>query len=191
MQRMALHTLYKPLYYQGFPWGEAVSVAAGWGGIDMEQYLDAMIQSMNEKSDCLKQLLDMTAEQEKALAKESIDWDTFDRLIDAKEVVIDRLGELDDGFQAVFDKIRDELEGKKALYKDRIAKLQGQIRVVTDQSNALIAAEQKNKELMENATSIERKRIRQTKTNAKVATNYYNSMNRINFIDPQLMDKKK
>ena len=157
----------------------------------MEQYLDAMIQSMNEKSDCLKQLLDMTAEQEKALAKESIDWDTFDRLIDEKEAVIDRLGQLDDGFQAVFDKIRDELEGKKALYKDRIAKLQGQIRVVTDQSNALIAAEQKNKELMENATSIERKRIRQTRANAKAATNYYNNMNRINYIDPQLMDKKK
>ncbi|MBR3518302.1 MAG: flagellar export chaperone FlgN [Lachnospiraceae bacterium] len=157
----------------------------------MEQYLDAMIQSMNEKSDCLKQLLDMTAEQEKALAKENIDWDTFDRLIDEKETVIDRLGQLDDGFQVVFDKIRDELEGKKALYKDRIAKLQGQIRVVTDQSNALIAAEQKNKELMENATSIERKRIRQTRANAKVASNYYNNMNRINYIDPQLMDKKK
>ncbi|MBO6298426.1 MAG: flagellar export chaperone FlgN [Lachnospiraceae bacterium] len=157
----------------------------------MEQYLDAMIQSMNEKSDCLKQLLDMTAEQEKALAKESIDWDTFDRLIDEKEAVIDRLGQLDDGFQAVFDKIRDELEGKKALYKDRIAKLQGQIRQVTDLSNSLITAEQRNKTLLENASSAERKRLRQTKTNAKVATNYYNSMNRINFIDPQLMDKKK
>ena len=157
----------------------------------MEQYLDAMIQSMDEKSDCLKQLLDMTAQQEQAISGENKDWDTFDRLIDAKEVVIDRLGELDDGFQAVFDKIRDELEGKKAQYKNRIAKLQEQIRQVTEQSNALITAEQRNKRLMENATSIERKRIRQTKTNARLASNYYNSMNRINMIDPQLMDKKK
>jgi len=157
----------------------------------MEQYLDAMIQSMDEKSDCLKQLLDMTVQQEQAISGENKDWDTFDRLIDAKEVVIDRLGELDDGFQAVFDKIRDELEGKKAQYKDRIAKLQEQIRQVTDQSNALITAEQRNKTIMENATSIERKRIRQTKTNARLASNYYNSMNRINMIDPQLMDKKK
>ena len=157
----------------------------------MEQYLDAMIQSMDEKSDCLKQLLDMTAQQEQAISGENMDWDTFDRLIDAKEVLIDRLGELDDGFQAVFDKIRDELEGKKAQYKDRIAKLQEQIRQVTDQSNALITAEQRNKTIMENATSTERKRIRQTKTNARLASNYYNSMNRINMIDPQLMDKKK
>ena len=150
-----------------------------------------MIQSMDEKSDCLKKLLEMTAQQEQAISGENIDWDTFDRLIDEKETVIDRLGELDDGFQAVFDKIRDELEGRKALYKDRISKLQGQIRQVTDQSNALITAEQRNKTLMENATSIERKRIRQTKTNARLASNYYNSMNRINMIDPQLMDKKK
>ena len=161
------------------------------GDIGMVQYLDAMIQSMDEKSDCLKRLLDMTAHQEKALAGEVIDWDAFDRLIDEKEMVIDRLGELDDGFQAIFDKIRDELEGKKAQYKGQIAKLQMQIRQVTDQSNALIAAEQRNKTLMENATSMERKRIRQTRTNARVASNYYNSMNRINLIDPQLMDKKK
>ncbi len=157
----------------------------------MEQYLDAMIQSMNEKSNCLKQLLEMTAQQEQAINGDNMDWDSFDQLIDEKEVLIDRLGELDDGFQAVFDKIRDELEGKKAQYKDRIAKLQEQIRQVTDQSNALITAEQRNKTIMENATSTERKRIRQTKTNARLASNYYNSMNRINMIDPQLMDKKK
>ncbi len=157
----------------------------------MERYLDAMIQSMNEKSDCLKQLLEMTAQQEQAISGENIDWDTFDRLIDEKETVIDRLGQLDDGFQAVFDKIRDELEDRKAQYKDRIAKLQEQIRQVTDQSNALITAEHRNKTLMETQATQERKRIRQTKANAKVATNYYNSMNRINFIDPQLMDKKK
>ena len=157
----------------------------------MERYLDAMIQSMNEKSDCLKRLLEMTAQQEQAISGENIDWDTFDRLIDEKETVIDRLGQLDDGFQAVFDKIRDELEDRKAQYKDRIAKLQEQIRQVTDQSNALITAEHRNKTLMETQATQERKRIRQTKANAKVATNYYNSMNRINFIDPQLMDKKK
>ena len=157
----------------------------------MERYLDAMIQSMNEKSNCLKQLLDMTAQQEKALFGGSIDWDTFDRLIDEKEAVIDRLGQLDDGFQAVFDKIRDELEDRKAQYRDRIAKLQEQIRQVTDLSNALITAEHRNKTLMETQAMQERKRIRQTKANAKAATHYYNSMNRINYIDPQLMDKKK
>ena len=157
----------------------------------IEQYLDVMIQSMDEKEVCLKKLLGMTAEQEKALQKEQPDWDTFDRLIDEKAEVIDRLEALDDGFQAVFDKVRDELESKKSLYKDRIAKLQQQIRTVTDQSNALITAEQRNKSLMESQATMERKRIRQTKTNAKLASNYYNSMNRINFIDPQLMDKKK
>ena len=150
-----------------------------------------MIQSMDEKADCLEQLLQMTAQQKDALEAEKTDWDTFDRLIDEKEELIDRLDTLDDGFQAVFDKIRDELEEKKAQYRDRIVKLKEQIRKVTDQSNALITAEQRNKVLMENQASVERKQIRQTKTNAKLASNYYNSMNRINYIDPQLMDKKK
>ncbi len=157
----------------------------------MEQYLDAMIQSMDEKTACLEKLLRMTTEQKEALGAEKADWDTFDRLIDEKGDLIDRLEVLDDGFQAVFDKIRDELEGKKTLYRERIVKLQEQIRKVTDLSNALMAEEQRNKTLMENRATLERKQLRQTKANAKAASNYYNSMNRINYIDPQLMDKKK
>lgn len=157
----------------------------------MEQYLDTMIQSMDEKAECLKKLLEMTEKQSEAIQKDIPDWDAFDWLIDEKEILIERLDELDNGFQATFDHIREKLEKDKAEYKDRIAKLQEQIRQVTDQSNALITAEQRNKTLMENTSAAERKRLRQTKTNAKVATNYYNSMNRINFIDPQLMDKKK
>ena len=157
----------------------------------MEQYLDAMIQSMDEKMDCLDRLLQMTARQKETLEAEKTDWDTFDRLIDEKAELIDRLETLDDGFQAIFEKIRDELEGKKAQYREQIAKLQQQIRRVTDQSNALITAEQRNKSIMENCATAERRQIRQSKANAKAASNYYNSMNRINYIDPQLMDKKK
>ena len=157
----------------------------------MDQYLDAMIQSMNEKIECLDQLLRKTRQQKEAICAEKADWDTFDRLIDEKEELIDRLDQLDDGFQAVFDKIREELEGKKAQYRDKIVKLQEQIRKVTDRSNELIAEEQRNKAIMENRAASERKQLRQTKTNAKLASNYYNSMNRINYIDPQLMDKKK
>lgn len=157
----------------------------------MEQYLDTMIQSMDEKEKCLTKLLQMTLLQKVAIEEEKADWDTFDRLIDEKSDLIDRLEVLDDGFQTVFDKIREELEGKKAQYRDRIARLQEQIRKVTDLSNALMAEEQRNKTLMENRATLDRKQIRQTKANAKAASNYYNSMNRINYIDPQLMDKKK
>ena len=157
----------------------------------MEQYLDAMIQSMDEKESCLKKLIQMTMQQKMAIEAEKADWDTFDRLIDEKSELIDRLEALDDGFQSIFDKIRDDLEGKKAQYRDRIAKLQRQIQKVTDLSNALMAEEQRNKTRMENKALTEKKQLRQTKANAKAASNYYNSMNRINYIDPQLMDKKK
>jgi len=157
----------------------------------MEQYLDAMIQSMDEKESCLEKLMQMTMQQKTAIEADKADWDTFDRLIDEKSELIDRLEVLDDGFQSIFDKIRDELERKKAQYRERIAKLQQQIRKVTDLSNALMTEEQRNKTLMENKALAEKKQLRQTKVNAKVASNYYNSMNRINYIDPQLMDKKK
>ena len=120
-----------------------------------------------------------------------MDWDAFDALIDVKAELIEELDKLDDGFNAVFNRIRDELDGKRAQYKKEIARLQEQIREVTAQSTSLMASEQRNKDLMEKQAMGTRKQLRQTKVNSRAAASYYKSMNQINTIDPQLMDKKK
>ena len=156
-----------------------------------EQYLNAMIESMDAKAECLDKLIAKTDAQKELLEAENMDWDAFDALVDEKDKLIDELDKLDDGFQIVFDRIKDELEAEKANYKIGIAKLKEQIRRVTEQSTSLMAAEYRNHELASGKFAAEKKKIRQTKTSSKVAANYYANMNQINYIDPQFMDKKK
>lgn len=157
----------------------------------IEEYLRALITSMDAKAECLDKLQEKTDTQTELLNAENMDWDSFDVLVDEKDALIDELDKLDDGFQTVFERIRDELQGKKAEYKKDIAKLQEQIKQVTAQSTSLMASEQRNKELAEKHFASAKKGIRQSKTSSRVAANYYANMNQINYIDPQLMDKKK
>ncbi len=157
----------------------------------IEEYLKALITSMDAKAGCLKKLQYKTDEQTELLKAGQMDWDAFDKLVDEKDAVIDELDKLDDGFQLVFERIKDELEADKARYKSYIAKLQEQIKSVTEQSTALMAAEHRNHDLAAGKFSEEKRKIRQNKTSSKAAANYYASMNQINYIDPQLMDKKK
>ena len=157
----------------------------------IKEYLKAMITGMDAKAECLNKLQQKTDAQTELLKDENMDWDAFDALVDEKDALIDELDRLDDGFQAVFERIKDELKAHKDENKAAIAKLQEQIKAVTAQSTSLMAAEQRNKELAEKVFAATKKGIRQSRATSKVAANYYANMNQINYIDPQLMDKKK
>jgi hypothetical protein len=54
-----------------------------------------------------------------------------------------------------------------------------------------MALEQRTKTRVENAFKRQKKEYNNSKTSSRVATNYYNAMNKMNFVDPQLMDSKK
>jgi SMC interacting uncharacterized protein involved in chromosome segregation len=157
----------------------------------IKEYLQALLTGMDEKSEALRKLQEKTDAQTALLKAESMDWDAFDALVDEKDVLIDELDRLDDGFNASFEKIKDELKAKQAEYRSEIAKLQEQIQEVTALSTTLQASEQRNHELTVQRFASERRGLRQQKTTQKAAANYYANMNKINLIDPQLMDKKK
>ena len=157
----------------------------------MEEYLRSLISGMEEKKECLEVLIAKTGLQAEIVKEDMVDGDEFDRLVDEKDELIDRLDVLDEGFQQVFDRIKPELEGKKDSYKEYIRKLQGLIREATELGTRLMGEEQKNRGLITERFASEKKRISTSKNTSKAAASYYTSMNQINLIDPQLMDKKK
>lgn len=157
----------------------------------IEQYINALIESMDAKAECLAELLKETEAQTELLKADVMNWDAFDELVDKKDKLIDELDELDEGFQSVFNRIKDDLQADKEKYKTGIKRLKEQIAYVTEQSTGLMAAEHRNHELASGRFAQEKRRIRQSKNTSKLAANYYANMNQINYIDPQLMDKKK
>lgn len=157
----------------------------------ISQYLDSLEKSLQEKMELLDSLTVMSEKQKEVVSCQEVDWDAFDKLVDDKAVIVDRLSQNDVGFEVAYDRIKDELNASKDKYKANIERMQSLIRTITDKSTSLMALEARNKDLVEKAFSNARLKINQNKVNSRVASNYYKTMSRVNFIDPQLMDKKK
>lgn len=156
----------------------------------VKQYLKMLDQSLDQKKQMLDEMIEMTAAQKASLEKDQVDWTGFDDLVGKKAEMIERLDRMDDGFESVYDRIREELVRDKEQHKEFVTEIQKKIQAVSDASAALMAAERRNKELVEVKMADEKKKLQQRKTTSKVASNYYRSMNKVNLIDPQLMDKK-
>ena len=157
----------------------------------IDTYLEALIRSMEDKKEVLLKLTESTKKQKAAMEEENPDWIAFDKMLDEKGALIDRLAELDDGFNAAFERIKDELLADKDKYKPEIMKLKEQIAEVTELGTSLSALENRNKDLVERRINERRRDVKKSRYTASAAGKYYSAMNRLNFIDPQLMDKKK
>lgn len=138
----------------------------------------------------MESILLASEKQREIVSADNIDWEAFDRSIDAKGLLIENLGKLDDGFQNVFDRVKEELADNKDKYKDEIVAMQDLIRKVTELGTQVETLELRNKALIEKRFAEEHKQIKQSKIGSKVAMEYYQKMNKLNVVDPQLMDRK-
>lgn len=155
-----------------------------------KEYVQMMLESLQKKKVVLETLVQKCEEQKSALMAEDVDWDTFDALTEEKGNAIDELNRLDDGFEALFEKIKEPLTRQKDSYKAEIGLMQSLIKNLTEMSTQIETLEHRNKSLMEKRIAESRQAVKQSKLGTKAAAEYYQRMNRINMIDPQLMDKK-
>ncbi len=139
----------------------------------------------------LDKLTALTEKQQAVVSEDKIDWDAFDAIVDEKSDIIEKLNQNDEGFTAVFDRIKDDLKPQMSNYSSYIEQIKSGIANVTNRSTSLMALEQRTKTRVENAFKRQKKEYNNSKTSSRVATNYYNAMNKMNFVDPQLMDSKK
>lgn len=153
-------------------------------------YLKVLQESLLKKKDILESILLASEKQRDIVSADNIDWEAFDRSIDAKGLLIENLGKLDDGFQNIYDRVKEELADNKDKYKDEIVAMQDLIRKVTELGTQVETLELRNKALIEKRFAEEHKQIKQSKIGSKVAMEYYQKMNKLNVVDPQLMDRK-
>ena len=104
---------------------------------------------------------------------------------------IHQLDNLDSGFEKLFERVKEELEGNKETYKEEIRIMQDHIRKITDKSVKIQSQEARNKALMTNKFNGIKKQARQVRKGANVASKYYQSMTKTGYVDPQFMDNKK
>ena len=121
---------------------------------------------------------------------EHVDTELFDAAVERKAKLIDELTELNDGFQLLFDHIKEEIEQNRKKYKEQIQQMQEMISQITALSNTLQAEELRNKKMADAYFSETRRQLKNGKRSAKVALDYYQSMSKSKIVSPQYIDRK-
>ena len=156
-----------------------------------ENYLMIMIQSLKKKIQVLDCIIDANDRQKIGLEDPSLDPDDFDKVVEEKAKYIEHLDLLDQGFDKLFERVKEEVNNHREFYKTEIKQLQVLITTITEKSNQIQVQESRNKELMTQKFAKVHKQARDVRASQQAVNQYYQNMKKINYIDPQFMDNKK
>lgn len=157
----------------------------------IRNYLQIMQDSLLRKLDLLETVESKSLEQSEMLKESRVDLALIDANMDEKTELIDEILSLDNGFESIYAKIRDQLLNEKEQYKNEIRTLQGLIAKITEKSASIQALEGRNKAQMDTVLSNRKKELQSKKNAMSVARDYYQTMNKVKYVSPQFLDKKK
>ncbi|MCR5319730.1 MAG: hypothetical protein K6E48_00855 [Lachnospiraceae bacterium] len=157
----------------------------------VETYLQLLDESLEKKINVLNRILDIDKEQENSLKEESLDADTVEKLMNEKGELIKKLDQLDDGFDSVYQRIKEEIQNDSSKYANQVKKLQHDIRSITDLQTSVEALEKRLKDSVNRYASKAAADLKLRRATNNVARNYYEAVNKISQAGPQFMDKKK
>ena len=157
----------------------------------INNYLNILEDSLKKKIEVLKQIREVNEAQTEILKREPVDLEAFDQMVDEKDLYIDELTKLDEGFEALYDNVKQELVGNKQQYAEQIGRMQKLITQITEASVSIQAEEERNKALFENCFKRKRQELGNSRKNSQAVYGYYQNMNNMKSVQPQFMDKKK
>lgn len=143
---------------------------------NINTYISVLHSSLRKKLELIKELLELTKEQNRILSKEEVDADSFERMVSEKEVKINEVLNIDKGFQSLFDRISSIVKENPGQYRQQILEMQNYIRTITDIGVEIENLEYKNKEKFKRFVSAKRNSIKDFKVSNKTAVSYYKNM---------------
>ena len=154
-------------------------------------YLNILQDSLIKKIELLEQIEKKSLEQSEMIKGTNVDLELVDVNMDEKAKLIEEIVKLDNGFESIYEKVREQLLVNKEQYKVQIHNLQGLISKVTEKSTAIQAIEARNKAQMDIVFVTQKKEVQNRRNAMSVARDYYQNMNKVKHVSPQFMDHKK
>lgn len=142
-------------------------------------YVDMMIDTLKRKESILRFLYEKTKEQEILLKEEEMDADAFEKTVEDKGEKIERLNEIDSGFDMLFKAVKEEITENPDEYRESIVQMQGLIAAISELGVSIQALENQNSMRFKAFLAKERKMIREFNVNSRTATNYYQNMTNV------------
>ena len=157
----------------------------------IENYLQVLEESLHKKMGVLDGIEEANRRQEEILKQEPVSEDAFDGTIEEKGALIEELNKLDEGFESLYENIREQLSADREKYKAQIAAIQKLIALVAEKSVSIQAQEARNKVLAESFFASRKQELQKGRRSSKAAMDYYRNMSQSQVIMPQFMDRKK
>ena len=154
-------------------------------------YISIMAQSLQKKLGVLDGIIEKNVEQRQILEQEELDADAFEQNIKMKIDLVDQIELLDEGFEELYGRVKSLMETEKQQHKEEIQLMKQLIKEITEKSVTIQTQEARNRKLVEQRFSQERKKVRSMRNTSTVANQYYKNMSKLNVVDAQFMDKKK
>ncbi|MCR5238009.1 MAG: hypothetical protein K6E34_12495 [Lachnospiraceae bacterium] len=156
-----------------------------------EAYMSMLIASQEKKLELLERAIELDKEQEEIITGEKPDMRALDANIDAKGALVGELDRLDDGFESLYAKVRDELINNKDAHREEIRTLQELIKKITGKIAEVEAIEARSKVNFESFMKKKRHSLKDNRSSVKAANVYAVNMRKMNKIDSVFVDNKK
>ncbi|SET23305.1 hypothetical protein [[Clostridium] polysaccharolyticum] len=153
-------------------------------------YVKVLADSLQKKYSALQSILDITKKQEELLFQD-FEEESFLETIAGKQRFLDRIAELDNGFEVVYNRVRQELALDRSQYGEDIASMQKLIAGITELGMDIEVLEKRNKMQMDKILEERKGQLREMRRNNSAASNYYRNMVHQQYSQSYFLDKKK
>lgn len=157
----------------------------------MNTYIKMLQESLEKKIAILDKVMEHEKKEQDMLKEDSLDMEAFDKSMDEKVAAIQEIDQLDEGFEKVYDRIREEIITNKEKYASQIKRMQDMIAEITEKNASIQATESRIKAAVENYAKKQNDAYRQKRDSGEAVRSYYNNMRKLNYVGSQFMDQKK
>lgn len=139
-------------------------------------YITALSESLDKKYEILKKIHELDEEQYTIAKTSPFSFEEFDKNAEEKGLLIFQLNRLDEGFESVYEKVKEELKANKSSYTAEIKYMQDMISKITDLSTKIQAEESRNKTAIEQSFRYEKEKIKGQRSGMKAVKSYTQTM---------------
>lgn len=139
-------------------------------------YVNILLSTLNRKEECLVKINALEEKQEEILANPDITVEELERSISQKQTLLNELESLDKGFETVYDRVKQELNNNREIYREAIESMQSKIVTITELTIKIQALESRNKAKAESMFVLKRGQIKNARVSNKTAATYYKNM---------------
>lgn len=159
--------------------------------MDSGTYIKILRDTLIKKIKLLNELIHLNKEQDFILSSCEVDFEKFEETLKKKDDYILLLNQLDDGFEMIYAKVREDIKNNRIKYKTDIVSIQEFIQEIIEKSMNIQFREKSNKLKLEAALVKQKQEIKNYKISSQAVSKYYKNIMNEYQGESYFLDKKK